>query len=43
MPNRAGDCPGSDRPDCDTAQTNSIACTISMAARKPITPSAMRQ
>ena len=30
-----GDCPGSVRPDCDTAHTNSIACTTSIAARKP--------
>ena len=43
MPRRPGDCPGSDRPDCDTAQTNRIACTTSIAARKPTTPSAIRQ
>jgi hypothetical protein len=42
-PRRAGDWPGSERPDCDTAQTNNTACTTSIAARNATTPSATRQ
>ena len=42
-PQPPGDCPGSVRPNCAIAQTNSIACTTSIAARNATKPNATRQ
>src|SRR5262249_39299666 len=42
-PKRIGDWPPRLRPDCDTAHVNSIACTTSIAASRPTTPSAIRK